>query len=102
MTFYQGDNTEAFGGNFVKITFTYRAPDGTELPLPPISKAEVRVGNIIKYYENPTSPLKVNFSEIESSRLNDVNEMYLALYDETGKKKTANGKLVFATNARRV
>lgn len=102
MTIFQGDNTQAFGGNFVNITFTYHAVDGTELPLPPISKAEVRVGSIVKTYENPTSPLKVNFTEAESAKLGETNVMYLALYDETGKKKTACGRLVFAANMRRV
>lgn len=102
MTIYQGDNSQAFGGNFVSISFTYHGPDGTELPLPPISKAEIRVGDIVKVYDNPTLPLKVNFTEEESSKLRQTNVMFLALYDETGKKKTANGKLVFAANMRRV
>lgn len=99
---FQGDNSQAFGDNFVEITFSYHAPDGTELPLPPISKAEVRVGSITKVYDNPTNPLRVNFTESESAKLNITNTMYLALYDESGRKKTAKGELVFGTNARRV
>lgn len=98
----QGDNSQAFGDNFVEITFSYHAPDGEELPLPTISKAEVRVGCITKIYDNPSNPLKVNFTEEESNQLSTTNTMYLALYDSSGRKKTANGKLVFGTNLRRV
>lgn len=99
---FQGDNTQAFGGNFVRVTFSYHAPDGEELPLPPISKAEVRVGCMVKTYENPTNPLVVNFTEEESANLSSYNTMYLALYDQNGRKKTACGKLVFSANPRRV
>ena len=102
MTIFQGDNTQAFGGNFVKITFSYHAPDGKELPLPNISKAEVRVGCVVKTYETPPNPLTVNFNEEESNQLGSVNTMYLALYYESGRKKTACGKLVFPANPRRV
>lgn len=102
MALYQGDNTQAFGGNFVRINAIYKDSQGNVLPMPQLTKAEIRCGCIIKTYINPTFPLDVNFTEEESNKLSINNSLYLAVWDINGKKKTANGKLEFHTNSRRV
>lgn len=99
---YQGDNTQAFNGNFVKINAVYKDKDGNIQPMPPLMKAEARTGCIVKVYENPTFPLYVNFDEKESEKLNIKNILTLAVWDMKGRKKTANGKLEFTTKPRSV
>lgn len=102
---FQGDNTQAFGNNFIRVYMTFRAPDGTELPLPPMSKIEARVGSVVKEYlpdDFSEGYLDINFTEEESAQLSSYNTLFLAAYDETGKKKTLLGKYVFSSCPRRV
>lgn len=98
MTIYQGDNTAAFGGNF--LTINVRVPEGQEMP--PITRAELRIGCIGKTFENPVFPMTVNLSEEESGRLQAQNTAFLAVWDADGRKKTCTGKINFTTQARRV
>jgi hypothetical protein len=99
---FQGDNTQAFAGNFVKIYAKYITSTGEERPMPPLTKAEIRTGCIVKTYENPVFPLDVNFTEEESIKLNVNNTMTLAVWDAMGRKKTAKGVLKFTAEPRRV
>ena len=97
MTIYQGDNTEAFGGNFLIINISSELKE-----LPIISRAEIRIENIIKKIENPVFPLIINLNERETSQLKKMNKIYMALYDIDGKKRTCSGSLSFEAESRRV
>jgi hypothetical protein len=97
----QGDNTEAFGGNFMQIYLTAEDATGAAIPLPPMDKIEIRVGSIKKYYD-PQPIINVNFSEEETATFGAFNTMYVAAYDETTKKSRAIGSYVFSTCPRRV
>lgn len=83
---YKGDDTNAFGQNLLKINFT--TPEGWN-----ISKAEFRCGKIKKTFNNPVSPIVVNFSNEETSMLNFENPCYLAIYDENNLKYTCEGSI---------
>lgn len=98
----QGDNTQAFGGNFVRINAVYKDSQGNILPLPPMTKAEIRCGCLVKIIENPTFPLDINFTEEETNKMGVNNKLFLAVWDENGKKKTPKGFLEFHTSPRRV
>lgn len=98
MTLYQGDNTAAFGGNFLKINIV---PEEGQ-PIPTITKAELRIGCIHKVFENPVFPLTINLTEEESAKLQAQNTAYLAVWDIEGRKKTCTGNISFVTQARRV
>lgn len=95
MSLYKGDNTEAFGGNLLKINLI--DDNGYE-----ITKAEIRIGSILKTIENPIFPLNINLSEEESDILDYTNDVYVALYDSQGRKKTVEGTLRFKAQKRRV
>ena len=95
---YQGDNTAAFGGNF--LTIDVSAGEGK--PVPPMTKAELKIGCFTKVIENPTFPLKVNLTEDETAQLKTENTAYSAVWDAQGRKKTCEGSLVINTNPQRV
>lgn len=97
MTIFQGDNTAAFGGNF--LTINVSSESGV---VPTITKAELKIGSICKTFTNPTFPLTVNLTEEETAKLSSVNTAYMAVWDINGKKKTCQGSLSFNTSARRV
>ena len=98
---FQGDNTQAFGGNFLDIYLTAEDANGQQIPLPPIDKIEVRVGSIVKYYD-PSPIIHVNYNESETATFGAFNTMYVAAYDEKTQKSTALGSYVFSTCPRRV
>lgn len=85
----KGDNTKAFGNNFLEITLE---KDENE-PMP--SKVEFEAGCIVKPFINPKFPLYVNFDEAETSKLNYVNVGYLKCYDALGQPWTAEGSITF-------
>ena len=97
MTLFRGDNTAAFGGNFLTINLTTES----EI-LPTITRAELKIGCICKKFENPTFPMTINLTEEESGKLQAVNNAYLALWDVDGRKKTCQGTISIQTNPRRV
>lgn len=78
---YRGDDTNAFGGNFLKISLNN--PNNKF-----ISKAEFRCGAVFKSFENPMFPLLINLNADETNKLQQENKGYLAIYDELGRKKT--------------
>ena len=88
MTRFKGDNTGAFGGNFITIDLVN--PYEFE-----VSKAIFIVGCVKKEFENPVFPLTINFDEEESKRLNFKNTAYLVVYDSEGRQKTCKGTLNF-------
>lgn len=97
MTIYQGDNTAAFGGNFLTINIS--SETGV---VPTITRAELKIGCVCKTFENPVFPMTINLTEEETQKLQAQNTAYLAVWDIEGRKKTCEGKLAFTTNPRRV
>lgn len=87
-TIYKGDDTGAFDQNFIKIDVS-----GTSGYI--ISKCIFQCGPIQKVYTRPQFPIYVNFSSVESKRLNQLSECYLQLFDEKGRKQTCKGTLTF-------
>lgn len=94
---YQGDNTAAFGGNFLTINIS--SESGI---VPTITKAELKIGCICKTFNNPTFPMTINLTEEETAKLSATNTAYLAVWDIEGRKKTCQGSISFNTSARRV
>lgn len=91
MTIFKGDNTAAFGGNF--LTIELENPLGYS-----ISKAEFVVNNRcpkIPPFENPEFPLIVNFNSQQSAQLKPNNVGQLVVWDEQGRQKTCQGKVIF-------
>lgn len=85
----RGDNTRAFGGDFLRIYLNN--PNNVY-----ISKAVFHVnGDLEKVYENPVFPLRVNFTGEETMLLQQDNTCQLALWDDSGRRRTANGKFTF-------
>lgn len=97
MTIFQGDNTAAFGGNFLTINLSYNGE-----VLPTISRAELKIGCICKSFQNPTFPITINLNEDETAKLQTQNTAYLAVWDIEGRKMTCVGSLTFNTQSRRV
>ena len=97
MTIYQGDNTAAFGGNFLTISIS--SETGI---VPTITRAELKIGCITKTFENPVFPMTINLTEEETQRLQSQNTAYLAVWDASGRKKTCQGQITFPASARRV
>jgi hypothetical protein len=87
-TIYKGDDTNAFGQNFIKIDLV-----GSEGYT--ISKCIFQCGPIQKVYIKPQFPIYVNFSKMESKRLNQLSECYLQVFDEKGLRQTCKGTLTF-------
>ncbi len=92
---YRGDDTLAFGGNFIRIDIE----NNTQFN---IIKAEWKCGVIKKVFNNPQFPLMINLTSDESEKLNTQNTCYLAVYDDLGRKKTCEGSLTFTSNQKRV
>lgn len=87
-TIFKGDNTGAFGNNF--ITINLENPLGYT-----ISKAIFVCGCIQKPFKNPVFPLRINLSSAETEGLRSVNVCYLVVYDSEGRQKTCKGSLAF-------
>lgn len=86
---HKGDDTNAFGFNFLTVNLE-NADDYT------ISKAEVRIGTIIKTIDNPVFPLRISLTKKETLTLSEAcNKIYMAIYDTDGKKWTCEGELTF-------
>lgn len=85
----RGDNTGAFGCNFLKIYLNN--PNNLY-----IQKAVFQInGNLEKEFIDPKFPLKINFTGEETELLCQVNHCKLALWDESGRRRTAEGKFTF-------
>ena len=85
----RGDNTKAFGFDFLRIYLNN--PNNLK-----ITKAVFQInGQLEKEFINPEFPLRVNFSGQETELLCQVNICKLALWDEAGRRRTADGKFTF-------
>ncbi len=87
-TIYKGDDTNAFGENFIKIDVQNTAGYT-------ISKCIFQCGPIQKVFVRPQFPIYVNFSHVESERLYQQSECFLQIFDEKGLRKTCKGSLNF-------
>ncbi len=90
---YRGDNTGAFDQTF--LTINLNNPSNKV-----ISKAEFRCGTVLKTFNNPQFPLKINLNEEETEKLTYQNYGYLCVYDEQGRKKTVKGHISFSANGK--
>ena len=87
--YYKGDDFDAFGQEWALI----------EVDIPEtwvVSKAKLKVGNLpeLTFY-NPVFPLPVKLSSYQSINLKNINECYLAIYDDKGRKLTMDGSWTF-------
>lgn len=101
MTFnpmWRGDDTSSFGQDWLEIDAQF--PDDTWAER--ITEAHFKVGNLpVMIFENPQFPITVNLTSAQTSLLKDVNNCYLAVFDENGLKQTCEGQLTF-TSRRKV
>lgn len=90
MTIRRGDDTNAFGFGF--LTINLENPESYT-----ITKAEVRIGPISRFYTNPQFPLRISLNRLETEKLKETNMCYMAIYDTEGRKYTCEGSLEFPT-----
>lgn len=89
MSIHKGDDTNAFGFNFLTINLQ-NAQDYI------ISKAEIKIGVIKKVFDNPVFPLQVSLNKEETVQLDEFNnKCFMAIYDTQGRKYTCEGTLSF-------
>lgn len=91
-TIYKGDDTNAFGQNFIKVTLKNDAGYT-------ISKVIFQCGPIQKVYVRPQFPIYIDFTHVESKRLKQESECYLQVFDEKGLRQTCKGTLTFTAKA---
>lgn len=89
---YQGDDTNAFGRNFIKVN----VPKGVEPNL--ITKCIFQCGDLQKTYNSPKFPFYINFSSEESKKLDYQNVCYIQLFDSEDRKITLRGNLQVIAN----
>lgn len=100
MTIFKGDNTAAYGGDF--LTIGVLNPD-----LEKISKIVFVVnGGIIKrewtdenFFQVAETTLIVNFDSDETRKLSDTNVGNLVSYDEYGRQNTCEEYITFTAKA---
>lgn len=89
MSIRKGDDTDAFDFGFLTINLE----NASEYI---ITKAEVKIGNLLKIINNPVFPLQISLNRLETEKLNEQNNMcYMAIYDIQGRKYTCKGSLSF-------
>lgn len=92
-----GDNTGAFGGNF--LTINLKNSSSSEIH---VSKAVFACGPVRIEFNEPVFPLVVNLTEEQTAQLSCCNTVYLAVWDEEGRKLTCSGSVNFKTQPRKV
>ena len=88
---YKGDDTGAFGNNFITITLT------NEMEYT-ITKAQFVVNDGVPYcepVENPTFPMVVNFTSEQTEQMKATNVGRLWVWDEENQKKTCKGQITW-------
>lgn len=92
----RGDNTGAFGQDFLRIYLNN--PSNLY-----IERAVLQINNDLeKEFFEPIFPLRVNFTGEETTYLHQVNTCKLALWDEYGRRRTADGKFTFFVKENRI
>lgn len=89
MAVRKGDDTDAFGFGFLTVNL-----ENSEQYT--ITRAEIRIGNILKSFCNPVFPLRISLNRKETMLLSERgNKCYMALYDVENRKYTCEGSLSF-------
>lgn len=89
VSIFKGDDTGAFGGNF--LTVNANIPTGYN-----ISKAEIKIGILEPVVvNNPVFPLRINLTSEQTALLMNKNNIYMAVYDDLGRKATCKGVISF-------
>lgn len=92
----RGDNTGAFGNDFLRIYLNN--PNNLY-----IQRAVFQINDdITKEFFDPIFPLRINFTGAETNMLRQVNVCKLALWDEYGRRRTADGKFTFFVKENRI
>lgn len=92
----KGDDTNAFGHKFLLV----KLKDAEKYN---ITKAEVRIGSIIKTFDNPTFPFWIELNREESMKLAECgNVCKMAVYDQDGLKETCKGGTCFNASPKEV
>lgn len=92
----RGDNTGAFGNDFLRIYLNN--PNNLA-----IQKAVFQInGDLEKEFYDPIFPLRINFTGEETNMLHQFNTCKLALWDEFGRRRTADGKFTFLVKENRI
>ena len=87
---YSGDDTGAFGNNFITIN-AGNIPEGFT-----VTKAKFKVGNLpVMTFDTPIFPIIVNLTPAQTRQLQQQNTCYLAVYDDEGRKATCKGNITF-------
>lgn len=60
-----------------------------------ISKVVIKCGDLKKTYDY-ANPLVVSFTKEETATFSQINTLYIAVYNNAGEKRTADGELVFS------
>ena len=97
----KGDDSQAFGQNLIRITLN--DPDGL-LNNHSISKCEIRFNGCLSItIDKPVFPLLVNLTSEQSKKLTvGNNTAALAIWDELGRKLTAEGGKIVVVGGQRV
>lgn len=88
---YKGDDTGAFGNNFITINLSNEQGHT-------ITKAQFVVNDGQPYcepVENPVFPLVINFTEEQTAEMKTTNVGRLWVWDSEGRKKTAKGQITW-------
>ena len=89
MKYFKGDDYDAFGQEWALV----------EVDIPEdwvVTKAKLKVGNLPEMtFYNPVFPFPVSLNSYQTSNLKDINECYLAIYDDKGRKLTMEGSWTF-------
>ena len=94
---FMSDDTGSFGKTWLQIDAEF--PDDTWAER--ITRAEFKVGPLpVMVFENPVFPIDINLTSAQTALLKDVNNCYLAVYDENGLKQTCEGQLTFKAHKR--
>lgn len=93
MSIRKGDDTDAF--DFSWLTVNLDNPEGFK-----ITKAEIRIGTLLRVFNNPVFPLEISLNRNDTSKLRENNMCYMAIYDTKGRKYTCKGNLCFKTEPR--
>lgn len=86
---YMGDDTNAFGGHFIRVN------EPTNLDGHTITKLVVQCGALRWEYENPVFPFYIDPSAEETKKFQSTNIAYMKAWDENGKCQTFKGNITF-------
>lgn len=91
---YQGDDTNAFGQNFLEVELE-DIPEGFT-----ISKVGIKITNLdIIYIENPPVHFYLNLTSEQTELLTHKNSIKMIAFDEQGRQTTCEGGIEFVAKA---